>query len=71
MQDYTDFLLSGLKYPWPAVAEWAGDAIAKLGRNELVPKLIDVDEMKPERRRAPRPSCRTSRKQPRSRIDGA
>ena len=43
-KDYTDILLSGLKYPWPAVAERAGEALARLGRKDLVPQLIDVLE---------------------------
>lgn len=41
-KDYTDILLSGLKYPWPAVAERAGEALVQLGRKDLVPQLIDV-----------------------------
>ena len=41
-KDYTEVLTAGLKYPWPAVAERAGEAIAKLGRKDLVPTLIDV-----------------------------
>jgi HEAT repeats len=41
-KDYTEVLTAGLKYPWPAVAERAGEAIAKLGRKDLVPTLIDA-----------------------------
>jgi hypothetical protein len=43
-KDYTEILLAGLKYPWPAVAERAGDAIAKLERKDLLANLIDVLE---------------------------
>ena len=43
-RDYTDILLAGLKYPWPAVAERSSEAIVKLGRTDLVPHLIDVLE---------------------------
>jgi hypothetical protein len=41
-KDYTDILVAGLKYPWPEVAERAGEAMVTLERKELVPKLIDV-----------------------------
>jgi hypothetical protein len=41
-RDYTDILVSGLNYPWPQVAERAGEAIAELGRTDLVPQLIEV-----------------------------
>jgi Protein of unknown function (DUF1573)/HEAT repeats len=43
-RDYTDILLAGLKYPWPAVAERSSEAIVKLGRGDLVPHLIEVLE---------------------------
>lgn len=43
-KDYTDILLAGLKYPWPAVAERASDALVKLERKDLVPHLIEVLE---------------------------
>jgi hypothetical protein len=43
-RDYTDILLAGLKYPWPAVAERTSKAIVQLGRSDLVPHLIDVLE---------------------------
>lgn len=43
-KDYTDILLAGLKYPWPAVAERSSDAMVKLGRKDLLPNLIDVLE---------------------------
>ncbi len=42
--DFTDILLSSLKYPWPAVAERAADAIAKLKRKDLLPQLVEVLE---------------------------
>jgi HEAT repeat protein len=41
-KECTEILKAGLKYPWPAVAERAGEAIVKLGRKDLVPELIDV-----------------------------
>jgi hypothetical protein len=41
-QEYADILLKGLSYPWPAVAERASAAIAKLGRADLVPQLREV-----------------------------
>jgi hypothetical protein len=37
--DSTDVLVAGLRYPWPAVAENAASAIAKLKRKDLVPQL--------------------------------
>jgi hypothetical protein len=37
--DYTEILVQGLNYPWPAVAISAAEAIAKLGRNDLIPQL--------------------------------
>jgi hypothetical protein len=43
-RDYTDILLSGLRYPWPTVARRAALAITKLERNDLLPKLVDVLE---------------------------
>jgi hypothetical protein len=41
-QDYTDILLAGLNYPWPAVAERAADAIVQLKRQDLAPQLVEV-----------------------------
>jgi hypothetical protein len=41
-RDYTDILQAGLRYPWPAVAGRAAEAIVKLERNDLIPDLIDV-----------------------------
>ena len=43
-RDYTEILVNGLRYPWPAVARRAAEAITKLERNDLVPQLIDVLE---------------------------
>jgi hypothetical protein len=47
-RDYTDVLLRGLRYPWPAVARRAAEAAVKLERTDLVPQLVDVlDEADP------------------------
>jgi hypothetical protein len=47
-KDYTDVLVMGLRYPWPAVAKRSADAIAKLGRTDLVNELVAVlDETDP------------------------
>jgi hypothetical protein len=47
-RDYNDILLAGLRYPWPAVARRASDALVKLERNDLVEKLVDLlDEPDP------------------------
>jgi hypothetical protein len=43
-KDYTDVLMKGLRYPWPAVAKRSADAITKLGRTDLVPELITILE---------------------------
>ncbi len=43
-RDYTEILVDGLRYPWPAVARRAADAIVKLERKDLLPQLIDVLE---------------------------
>jgi hypothetical protein len=43
-RDYTDLLLEGLRYPWPAVAGRAADAVAKLDRQDLIPRLVDLLE---------------------------
>jgi hypothetical protein len=40
--DYADVLVNGLSYPWPAVAQRSSEAIAQLGRTDLMPQLIDV-----------------------------
>jgi len=41
-KDYTDILLAGLSYPWPAVAKRSADAIVKLERTDLIPQLLTV-----------------------------
>lgn len=47
-KDYTDLLVGGLRYPWPAVARRAADAVAKLERKDLIPELVKVlDEADP------------------------
>jgi hypothetical protein len=43
-RDYTDILLSGLRYPWPAVARQAAEAVVKLERTDLVPQLVELLE---------------------------
>jgi hypothetical protein len=43
-KEFSDILLKGLNYPWPAVAQRTGDAIAKLKRNDLLPQLVDMLE---------------------------
>jgi hypothetical protein len=43
-KDYTDILVKGLRYPWPAVAKRSADAISNLGRTDLVPELIALLE---------------------------
>lgn len=43
-RDYTEILVSGLRYPWPAVARRSAEAIVKLERNDLLPQLLDVLE---------------------------
>ena len=39
-RDYTDVLVTGLRYPWPAVARNSAAAVAKLGRTDLAPQLV-------------------------------
>jgi hypothetical protein len=47
-RDYTDIVLAGLRYPWPAVARHAADAVIKLERTDLVPQLVALlDEPDP------------------------
>ena len=43
-KDYTDILVKGLRYPWPAVAKRAAEAVAKLERADLIPELLAVLE---------------------------
>lgn len=43
-----DTLFQGLRYPWPDIARFAADAIVKLERLDLVPRLVDfLDEPDP------------------------
>jgi hypothetical protein len=41
-KDYTDILVKGLRYPWPAVAKRSAEAIARIGRQDLIPELVAV-----------------------------
>ena len=41
-KDYTDILVKGLRYPWPAVAKRSADAITRIGRTDLIPELVTV-----------------------------
>jgi hypothetical protein len=41
-RDYTEILTAGLHYPHPTVAKRATEAIVKLERADLIPKLIEV-----------------------------
>ncbi len=41
-RDYTEILLQGLRYPWPAVARHAGEAVVKLERTDLLPQLVEL-----------------------------
>jgi hypothetical protein len=41
---YTTVLLDGLRYPWPAVAKRASEALVKLERNDLLPQLVSFLE---------------------------
>jgi hypothetical protein len=43
-RDYSDVLVKGLRYPYPAVARRAADAIAKLDRKDLLPQLVALLE---------------------------
>jgi hypothetical protein len=55
-RDYTDILVKGLRYPYPAVARRTADAIAKLDRKDLLPQLLaqleDPDPRAPAEARA-------------------
>jgi hypothetical protein len=47
-RDYTDILVQGMRYPWPAVARQSADALIKLERTDLVPQLVALlDEPDP------------------------
>ncbi|HEV3385655.1 MAG TPA: HEAT repeat domain-containing protein [Gemmata sp.] len=41
-KDYTEIFVQGLRYPWPAVAKRSADAIARMGRSDLIPELVAV-----------------------------
>jgi hypothetical protein len=43
-KDYTEVLLRGMRYPLPAVAKRAADAMVKLERADLVPELVSFLE---------------------------
>jgi hypothetical protein len=43
-KDFSDILVGGLNYPWPAVAQRAADAIVKLKRQDLATQLVDMLE---------------------------
>lgn len=43
-KDYTDVLVKGLSYPWPAVARRSAEAITKLERTDLIPQLLTALE---------------------------
>jgi hypothetical protein len=40
--EYTATLLDGLRYPWPAVADHAAEAVAAIKRTDLVPELVNL-----------------------------
>jgi hypothetical protein len=47
-KDYVDLLLQGFRYPWPDVSRRAAEALVKLDRKDLVPRLIEIlDEPDP------------------------
>jgi hypothetical protein len=47
-KDYSDVLIRGLRYPLPAVAKRATEAMTKLERTDLVPELVSfLDEPDP------------------------
>ena len=43
-KDYTGILMDGFRYPWPAVAKRAAEALAKLDRQDLLTPLVDLLE---------------------------
>jgi len=46
--EYTDILMQGVRYPWPAAAAFASQAIVKLDRKDMVPQLVAfLDEADP------------------------
>jgi hypothetical protein len=47
-RDYTDVLVRGLHYPWPAVARRSAEVVAKLERTDLLAQLVGLlDEPDP------------------------
>jgi hypothetical protein len=40
--EYTPTLIDGLRYPWPAAADHAAEAVAALNRTDLVPELVKL-----------------------------
>jgi hypothetical protein len=46
-EEYEPALISGLRYPWPAVADHAAEALIALNRREAVPKLIPLLDARP------------------------
>src|SRR5262249_41012852 len=42
--EYVGRLLAGLRYPWPPAADHAAEALAFLGRREVVPQLLALLE---------------------------
>jgi hypothetical protein len=41
-KDYTDILREALRYPWPSVAKRSSEAIARMGRSDLLSDLVAV-----------------------------
>jgi hypothetical protein len=47
-EELTEPLLAGLRYPWPAIAQHASEAVVQLGRKDLLPQLAALmDEPDP------------------------
>ncbi len=40
--EYTPTLISGFRYPWPAAADHAAEAIAAIKRSDLAPELVNL-----------------------------
>ena len=41
-QEYRDILMAGFRYPWPAVADHAAEAVVALDRREYVGRLVSL-----------------------------
>jgi hypothetical protein len=41
-RDYTEVLLDGFRYPWPAVPNRAAEALVRLERKDLAGRLVDI-----------------------------